>query len=85
MKATLLKIAALSITLLSATPAFAQNPTHINQLIETNLCAACDLAGADLSGAHLIGADLRNADLCGANPHPSFIIMTVNCHHIPRP
>ncbi|NJL50058.1 MAG: pentapeptide repeat-containing protein, partial [Leptolyngbyaceae cyanobacterium SM2_5_2] len=47
-------------------PVRAENPAHVQQLLETNLCAGCDLSGANLSQAHLIGADLRNADLSGA-------------------
>lgn len=45
----------------------AQNPAHVQQLIETGACQGCDLRGADLSKHHLIGADLRDADLSGAN------------------
>jgi uncharacterized protein YjbI with pentapeptide repeats len=49
----------------------------VRQLLETNVCSACDLRGADLSGASLrmailnwadlTGADLRDADLTGAS------------------
>ncbi|ERT07523.1 pentapeptide repeats family protein [Lyngbya aestuarii BL J] len=45
----------------------AQNPAHIQQLVETGTCQGCDLRGVDLSKRHLIGVDLRNADLSGAN------------------
>lgn len=45
----------------------AQNPAHVQQLIETGSCRGCNLQGADLSKRHLIGADLRGADLAGAN------------------
>lgn len=45
----------------------AENPAHVQRLLETNLCMGCDLVGANLEGAHLIGADLRNADLRNAN------------------
>lgn len=47
-------------------PIKAENPAHVKQLLETNLCAQCDLRGANLREAHIIGADLRNADLRGA-------------------
>lgn len=53
--------------MVAATPVKAENPAHVKQLLETNLCAKCDLSGANLSGAHIIGADLRDADLRGAN------------------
>lgn len=66
MKLTTLVGAALALPLLVAVPARAENPVHVVQLLETNLCAGCDLSGADLTQAHLIGADLRNADLSGA-------------------
>lgn len=60
-----------ALTLLTFTiavgPAHAANPAHVKQLLETNICANCDLRGANLQTAHLIGADLRNADLRGAN------------------
>jgi hypothetical protein len=52
--------------IVSAKPATAESPAHINQFLETNLCAGCDLKGTNLRQAHLIGADLRNADLQGA-------------------
>ncbi|PZD74848.1 Secreted effector protein PipB [Acaryochloris thomasi RCC1774] len=48
-------------------PVRAEQPAQVRQLIETNICAGCDLSGADLSQAHLIGADLRNANLRDAN------------------
>ena len=62
-------LAALTLLTLTVTikPAQAANPTHIKQLLETNICTNCDLRGANLQTAHLIGADLRNADLQGAN------------------
>jgi uncharacterized protein YjbI with pentapeptide repeats len=51
----------------AAAPAFAANPEHVQQLLQTRECMRCDLSGADLSNAHLIGADLREANLVGAN------------------
>ncbi|MEL7227774.1 MAG: pentapeptide repeat-containing protein [Cyanobacteria bacterium P01_D01_bin.36] len=62
--------------LLAATPSLAEAPVgeptplrqnNARQLVLTNECAGCDLAGVILFEAHLIGADLRNADLTGAN------------------
>lgn len=29
----------------------AENPAHVQQLLETNLCMGCDLVGANLEGA----------------------------------
>jgi uncharacterized protein YjbI with pentapeptide repeats len=61
-------LAALTLLALTvaAKPVRAENPAHVKQLLETNLCARCDLEGANLRGAHMIGADLRDADLRGA-------------------
>jgi uncharacterized protein YjbI with pentapeptide repeats len=53
--------------MIAAKPVKAENPAHVKQLLETNLCARCDLRGANLHDAHIIGADLRDADLRGAN------------------
>ncbi|MCT7982006.1 pentapeptide repeat-containing protein [Laspinema sp. A4] len=60
-----------------ALPVAAANPAHLQQLLDTNRCAGCDLRdaqlervslrGADLSEANLEGANLRNADLRYAN------------------
>lgn len=50
-----------------STPVGAENPAHVQQLLETGMCPGCDLSGADLSTEHLIGADLREANLAGAN------------------
>ncbi len=58
---------ALVSTLVVSTAVNAEQPDQVRQLLETNLCANCDLSGADLSQAHLIGADLRNANLQGTN------------------
>jgi len=65
----LISIAALSIAIpaVMTTAAQAENPAHVEQLLSTNMCYACDLSNADLTQAHLIGADLRQADLTGAN------------------
>ena len=43
----------------------AENPEHVERLLETRACFNCDLRGADLRGEHLIGADLRLSDLSG--------------------
>jgi len=40
---------------------------HVELLISTNSCPACELAGADLSGADLTGAILILANMTGAN------------------
>ncbi|MEO0375463.1 MAG: pentapeptide repeat-containing protein [Cyanobacteria bacterium P01_A01_bin.17] len=48
-------------------PVRAEQPDHVRQLLETNICEGCDLSGANLGQAHLIGADLRNANLQDAN------------------
>jgi hypothetical protein len=58
-------------------PAIAQNPEHVERLLETGSCSSCDLSGADLSdrdlsdaylpGAFLFGTDLTNTNLRGAN------------------
>ena len=48
-------------------PAQAEESIHIRQLLETNQCVGCDLAGADLRGANLRGANLQGANLEGAN------------------
>lgn len=52
---------------LAAPQAPTYNPEHLQQLLETNVCRGCNLAGADLSVSHLLGADLRNSNLVGAN------------------
>jgi len=67
MKTVALTSAILSVPLFFGMPAQAENPAHVQQLIETNICPGCDLSGADLSQAHIIGADLREANLQGAN------------------
>ena len=63
MKRTLLVTFAFLTPLLWAHPVQAADPDHVQQLLATNTCGGCDLAGADLRQAHLIGADLRNANL----------------------
>jgi len=67
MKLTNAAALALLTPLLWLSPVRAENPDHVQQLLETRACMGCDLSGADLSVQHLIGADLRNADLSGAN------------------
>ena len=57
---------------LSASPAAAFEPAHLEQLSETNQCPGCDLTEADLSHrdlafADLTGANLVCADLTGSN------------------
>jgi uncharacterized protein YjbI with pentapeptide repeats len=60
-------------TVLISGPALGEDPLdevrlmNVRQLLVTNRCDYCDLAGVDLSGAHLIGADLRGAHLQGAD------------------
>jgi hypothetical protein len=49
--------------IVSAKPATAENPAHIYQLLETNLCVGCDLKDANQRQAHVIGADSRNVVL----------------------
>lgn len=71
MKTTILSALAVLTTLAIGLPATAADPTDVQRLLETKICAGCDLAGADLtgadlSGAHLLGADLRDANLKGA-------------------
>ncbi|PZD71139.1 Secreted effector protein PipB2 [Acaryochloris thomasi RCC1774] len=61
------EIASSLLTLLCIiTPAVAENPVHVRQLLNTSACQGCDLSGADLTQAHLIGGDLRDANLRGA-------------------
>lgn len=59
-----------------ATAVNGQNPTHLQQLLETRACENCDLANSDLRQAHLIGADLRGADLRGANLTQATMLFT---------
>ena len=61
MKSIILHTATCLIALTFITPVRAENPQHLQQLLQTNLCRGCDLSGADLQGAHLIGADLRGS------------------------
>ena len=67
MKIKQTSIIAIIAPLMLASPVYANNPSQVEQLLETGACANCDLSGADLSAAHLIGADLRNANLSNAN------------------
>ncbi|WP_413165370.1 pentapeptide repeat-containing protein [Capilliphycus salinus ALCB114379] len=66
-KATLVAASTVLFSVGVSTSVQAQNPAHVEQLIQTGACPGCDLRGADLSKRHLIGADLREADLAGAN------------------
>lgn len=52
-------------TLLSSA-AIAANPADIQQLLQTNACEDCDLAGANLRGLDLQEANLQGANLQGA-------------------
>ncbi len=45
----------------------AENPQHLEQLLNTNKCPRCDLHRASLVLSDLRNADLRGADLRGAN------------------
>jgi uncharacterized protein YjbI with pentapeptide repeats len=45
----------------------AANPDHVQQLLDTRKCLACDLSGAQLSGFALTGADLGGSDLRAAD------------------
>jgi uncharacterized protein YjbI with pentapeptide repeats len=54
-------------TIATGAIARAENPDHVQQLLQTGQCPSCNLVNADLREAHLIGADLRNANLTGAN------------------
>lgn len=59
---------ALSITSFGiAEVARAENPEHVEQLLETGYCPYCDLTNADLSGLDLSNSVLRSASLIGAN------------------
>ncbi len=67
MKIMALAIALLLVLLSLALPAFAANPDHVAQLIETRSCTDCDLRDADLRGLNLSSGDLSNSDLRDAN------------------
>jgi uncharacterized protein YjbI with pentapeptide repeats len=75
-------LAVLAALLGTAIPARAENIQHLQQLMNTRQCQACDLnrtslvhsnlegvdlSGADLRGANLSRSDLRNANLSGAD------------------
>lgn len=63
----LLAATTLMIPLCFAQVAQAENPQHVQQLLETKQCSGCDLRFANLSNANLEGANLKGADLRGAN------------------
>ena len=67
MKLPLFVTSALLVPLWLASPATAENPDRVQQLLQTKECAGCDLSFANLSQANLNGADLSGADLRGAN------------------
>lgn len=48
-------------------PVLAENLTHLNQLLSTKQCEACDLSGSGLTLANLPGAKLKGANLSNAN------------------
>lgn len=50
-----------------ASPAQAENSSHLSQLMANRACQQCDLSRAGLIYANLVGADLRNANLMEAN------------------
>ena len=56
-------------------PAYAANPDHVTQLLETNACPGCDLEKADLRGANLRDSNLEGANLKGA------YLMATNLRH----
>jgi uncharacterized protein YjbI with pentapeptide repeats len=59
--------AALALTVGLALPVLAEDINHVQQLLSTKKCSACDLTGAGLVLAKLPGADLSRANLAGAN------------------
>ena len=61
--AAVLLVAPLLLTL----PTRAEDPDHVQQLLETGQCPECNLIGADLKGANLERAVLTNAQLSGAD------------------
>ncbi|MGC9524824.1 MAG: pentapeptide repeat-containing protein [Limnospira sp.] len=77
MKLPILTTIVLSAALLPLCPAQAEDLEAIRQLLSTQQCPNCnlagaglvlaDLAGADLAGANLVGANLSRANLTGAN------------------
>jgi uncharacterized protein YjbI with pentapeptide repeats len=60
-------IGAALLALLGASPALAENPAQVRQLLTTRICPGCDLRGANLSGANLSSANLTGANLSDAN------------------
>jgi len=54
------------VTIAMARSSVAENPTHRQQLLDTNACPNCDLSGADLTGAQLAEANLTGANLSQA-------------------
>ena len=55
------------LTVLLPTVAFAENLTHLNQLLSTQTCQNCNLVNAGLVTANLAGAQLQGANLTNAN------------------
>ena len=59
--------AAFFLALLITLSAWAEDPAHVDQLLNTRSCADCDLAGAVLDGEDLSTAVLTNANLYGTS------------------
>jgi uncharacterized protein YjbI with pentapeptide repeats len=66
-------IGAALLALLGASPALAENPAQVRQLLTTRICPGCDLRGANLSGANLSSANLQGADLRRANLRDAYL------------
>jgi len=60
-------IGSLALLATIALPTAANQPSALEQLLETNACVECNLRDADLRRLDLSGANLRGADLSGAN------------------
>lgn len=71
MRRSALALATLTGLLWLIAPARADNPYHLQKLLDTKECAKCNLSnarlrGLDLSNANLVGANLAGADLRGS-------------------
>ena len=67
MRSILLSMATVLATLSVAGSAIAEDIAHLQRLLSSRQCPACQLQGAGLVHANLAGADLQGADLTGAN------------------